>query len=192
MKVSAVLLAGGKGSRMNFQNKALLSLKGQNFLEILLSELEGVADEILISQQKVKAKGAEGFSVVHDNYPHCGPLSGIEAGLACCKNEILLVAACDMPMLKKEMFAVLLPYIEHYDAVIPIINGKTEPLAAIYQKKIRKKVSVQLQQGSFCVKNLLDQLNAKYIDVKEYGFGAEVFKNINTTEEYQSFLKEWG
>lgn len=192
MKVSAVLLAGGKSSRMNYQNKALLSLKGKNFLEILISELENVADEILISQQKNKAEGAEGFSIVHDNYPHCGPLSGIEAGLACCENEILIVAACDMPMLKKELFTILLQYIEHYDAVIPIVNGKPEPLAAVYQKRIRKKVRIQLQQGTFCVKNLLDQLNTRYVDVKEYGFGAEAFKNINTVEEYQTFLKEQG
>nr|WP_314462798.1 molybdenum cofactor guanylyltransferase [uncultured Clostridium sp.] len=192
MKVSAVLLAGGQGSRMNYQNKALLSLKGKNFLEIIISELEDVADEILISQQKLKVEGAEGFSVVHDNYLHCGPLSGIEAGLTCCENEILIVAACDMPMLKKELFIILLQYIEHYDAVIPIVNGKTEPLAAVYQKKILKKVRIQLQHGTFCVKNLLDQLNIRYIDVEEYGFGTEEFKNINTVKEYQSFLREQG
>lgn len=192
MKVSAVLLAGGKGSRMNYQNKALLSFKGKNFLEILISELEDTADEILISQQEHKAEGAEGFSSVPDNYPYCGPLSGIEAGLSCCKNEILIVAACDMPMLKKELFIILLQYIEHYDAVIPIVNGKPEPLAAVYQKKIRKKVRIQLQQGIFCVKNLLDQLNTRYIDVKEYGFGTEAFKNINTVEDYQTFLNEQG
>ncbi|WP_077609566.1 molybdenum cofactor guanylyltransferase [Clostridium sp. Marseille-P2415] len=192
MNVSAIILAGGKSSRMNYQNKALLSFKGKNFMEILINELTDVADEVLISQQELQQKVTEGYTIVNDNFPDCGLLSGIEAGLTYCKNESLIVAACDMPMLNKELFYILLQHIENYDAVIPVVNGKTEPLAAIYQKKSLKEIRSQLRQGVYCVKTLLEQLNVRYIDGKKYGFNADNFKNINTTEAYETFLQEQG
>jgi molybdopterin-guanine dinucleotide biosynthesis protein A len=192
MEMSAVILAGGKSSRMNYQNKALLLWNGKSFLKVLAEELKLVADEILVSEHELQPRWLEDHAIVYDDFPDCGPLSGIESGLACCKNDCLIVAACDMPMLKKELFYTMYQQLEDYDAIIPVAKGKMQPLAAIYKKKTLNIVRQQLQNGDYRVRELLEKLNIRYFDVCAYGFDLSMFKNVNTMKAYQKLISKHG
>jgi molybdopterin-guanine dinucleotide biosynthesis protein A len=48
MKIGAVILAGGKSRRMNYNNKSFLSFDGETFIEKIIHVLERRFDDIII------------------------------------------------------------------------------------------------------------------------------------------------
>ena len=71
------------------------------------------------------------------------------------------------------------------DVIVPVVDGRIHPLAAIYKKRILPVVEVQIQSGNYRLRHIFDQVNTKYIDVSDDARMVEMLKNINTVEEYQ-------
>ena len=49
MSCSALILAGGRGSRLGFREKALIDINGKPLIAYVIENLEKVVDEIIIS-----------------------------------------------------------------------------------------------------------------------------------------------
>ncbi len=68
----------------------------------------------------------------------------VTLGIEVCSDNEVMVAACDMPFLKVEMFRYL--YYNEYnwekdwDCIVPIVDGRKHPLAAIYRKRNDKSL----------------------------------------------------
>ncbi|MGL5541730.1 MAG: NTP transferase domain-containing protein, partial [Fusobacteriaceae bacterium] len=78
--ISFLILAGGKGSRMGYMDKSLLQYDDkQNFLEKILSEIEGEID-IFISKNTPFHSNDSRVKVIEDYFLDCGPLGGIHSG----------------------------------------------------------------------------------------------------------------
>jgi len=134
MKFSAVILAGGKSSRMG-QDKAWLQLEGESLLarQIRLAHEVG-ANEVLISGRANWDYSNLGCRVVHDRFVDAGPLGGIESALAAVSSSLLLVLAVDMPKMQVQLLNRLASRCSEGVGAIPRVNGKIEPLAAIYPR----------------------------------------------------------
>ena len=74
------ILAGGKSSRMNYNNKALLSYKEKKFIEYIIEAGKDYKEIIIISNNLQEYKGFN-LRVVEDIYKGNGPLSGIHSAL---------------------------------------------------------------------------------------------------------------
>ncbi|MFW5631682.1 MAG: molybdenum cofactor guanylyltransferase, partial [Acetivibrio ethanolgignens] len=127
----------------------------------------------------------EGCRLVFDEFPGCGPLGGLHAGLKACETEELIVAACDMPFLKGELFYYLREWQEDFDGVVPIASGKIHPLAAIYKKSALPVFEEQIKNGNYRLQDALKRLNIAYIDVSEREDFKRMLQNINTAEDYE-------
>ena len=81
MIFAAVILAGGKSSRMGF-DKALLEVDGVPLLarQIQIVRAAG-AGEVFISGRSEAGYSAFGCAVLQDNFADSGPMAGIEAAL---------------------------------------------------------------------------------------------------------------
>ena len=85
--------------------------------------------------------------------------------------------------------------LEHYltdgiDAVIPVDRtGKKYVLCAWYRKSILEILKEQLESGDLKVKHLLERLRVCYVAVEGLTDGSCKFQNINTREEYQTFIR---
>src|SRR4030065_1223935 len=76
---------------------------------------------------------AEG-RVVSDRYPRCGSLGGIFTGLSASREPWILLVACDMPFLDPRLMRRLRAMRRGVDAVVPCLNGRPEPLHALYSQ----------------------------------------------------------
>ena len=90
---SALILAGGKSSRMG-RDKALLSINGQSLLAHMQQlAIDSGAAEVLVSRNQ------PGF--INDTEHQAGPLAGILAALAHCTTSQLLVLPVDTPLARR-------------------------------------------------------------------------------------------
>ena len=102
MNFSAVILAGGKSSRMGC-DKAFLEIGGQTLLarQIQLVHDAGAA-EVFISGREGVDYSTSGCRVLTDKFPDAGPLAGIERALDTMTSPLLLVLAVDLPAMTAE------------------------------------------------------------------------------------------
>jgi molybdopterin-guanine dinucleotide biosynthesis protein A len=134
MKFSAVILAGGKSSRMG-RDKAFLETGGKTLLARQIETVRAVgATEVFISGRPCVDYSVFGCRVLLDRFPATGPLAGIEAALAVATNLLLLVLAVDLPDMTAEFLQRLRILCPENAGVVPRVNGNIEPLAAFYPK----------------------------------------------------------
>ncbi len=91
----AVVLAGGRGSRLGAPSKPDLALAGRRLLDIALSAAGGARQIVVVGDVDVPA----GVLRTREEPPFGGPVAGLEAGLALLEEpaEWTLLLACDLP-----------------------------------------------------------------------------------------------
>lgn len=194
MKAGAIILSGGKSSRMG-TNKALLKFDEKTNVERIKDELKHVFDDIILVTNNPETYQFLNIKTVSDQFPGSGPLAGIHAGLEASDYEENIVVACDMPFITAELAESLVKALKHHDAVVPVVNGRRHPLFAAYQKRISREAKACIENGSLRMKHMLDQLNVRYQDediLQLYGEGnlERIFFNMNHPEEYED-AKKW-
>ena len=184
MTVGAVVLCGGKSSRMGTQ-KAFLTIDGETFLSRTLSQLQDF-DEILISANDTGGDLPAGYPVAADRYPACGPMGGLHAALSLCRSDALLAVACDMPRLSPALPRLLLSHFDSgADAVIPVTaDGRYHPLCAIYRKTLIPIFEEHLRAGKCKLITALPEDKVRFIPIPAEL--ASCLCNINTPEEYRA------
>ncbi|MGN0159067.1 MAG: molybdenum cofactor guanylyltransferase [Brotaphodocola sp.] len=196
MKADALILAGGKSRRMGGNHKGNLMFQGQTFQERIISELKKEAQTIWVSYGKdVKSKNTD-CRVVHDIYPDCGPIGGIHAGLSACTNALVMVASCDLPFLKIELYRWLCDRLLEaeseqgiqYEGVVPVVNGRIHPLSAVYRKSAAKMAERQILTGNYRMCDLAE--DSRIFKVQIPVNMVRMLTNVNTLEEYEKFNRE--
>lgn len=133
MELSALILAGGRSRRMG-RPKAFLHHEGLTLLQHAartLGQLDPV--ELLISGRPGEDYGCVPEArVLLDREPDLGPLGGIERGLACARTPLLLVLAVDLPHMTVAFLRRLIGACAPATGVVPRLDGRIEPLAALY------------------------------------------------------------
>ena len=130
--ISAAIMAGGKSRRMG-QDKAWIGLEGRPIIARVIDVLREVADEVLIVANDPRFAEL-GLPVVPDRFPEGGALGGIATGLGAATHDRVLVAACDMPFLRADIWRLLVQRSDGADAVVPRVGGEYETLHALYTK----------------------------------------------------------
>ena len=181
-EMTLAILAGGKSSRMNYHNKALLNYKEKKFIEYLIEAGDGFK-EIVISANNNQEYKQFGLPVINDIYPDNGPLSGIHAVLNSATTEKVLCVACDMPLITKETLNYLAGIKEEHEVIIPKVNDRLQPLCAVYSKSIIDKLEAALRNNDNKMQKLIRSLD--YFIVNEDKFKLREFSNINTPDDYK-------
>lgn len=191
-EVTAIILAGGKSSRMG-QDKAFIKLKGKAFIEKIVATLKSVFDEIIIVANEVERFKGLKVRVVRDIVPNCGPLSGIHSGLVNSKTPINFVVACDMPFLNSGVIKHMVRIANGYDAVVISSNGRLETLYAIYNKKLLPLLEENLTSGNYTLSAILRKSNLKIMGettLKRFGGTRRDFLNINDNKQLRRILTD--
>lgn len=193
MKAAAIILAGGKSSRMG-QNKALLKINEKTNIERIQETLKLRFDDIILVTNEPEEYSFLELKMAADHYPGMGPLAGVHAGLLASDYDINFIVACDMPFVSVELANVLVNQCRDYDAVIPVINGKQQPLFSVFKKAAAAKVAERIETGQLRMKHLLEQLNVLYVTEKELQMYStmdleKVFFNMNHPHEYEDAIR---
>ena len=179
------ILAGGKSSRMNNNNKALLLYKERKFIEHIITAGKDYKEIIIVANDEKPYKDLN-LKVVKDIYKGNGPLSGIHSALVNSQSEKVLCIACDMPFINEETLNILGKYNKDYEVLVPVVSERMQPLCAVYSKKITNKLEDELLKNNNKLQRVIKELKYKVITgSKKKVFSEESFKNINTVEEYK-------
>ncbi|MCM3664562.1 molybdenum cofactor guanylyltransferase [Mesobacillus subterraneus] len=194
MKAGAIILSGGKSSRMG-TNKALLKFHEKTNIERIKDELKHVFDDIILVTNDPETYQFLNIKTVTDQYPGSGPLAGIHAGLEASDYEENFVVACDMPFVSAELASSLVKALKHHDAVVPVSDGRQHPLFAAYQKRVAGDAKACIEEGTLRLKHMLENLNVRYLAEEDLRLYCErslerVFFNMNRPEEYED-AKKW-
>lgn len=184
-EVDVLILAGGKSTRMGGFHKGNLKIGEDTFIKHLVDEMRKVTEHILISYGTDIHEQPHDCRIVTDIYKDCGPMGGIHAGLTAADAEYVFVVACDMPFMEAEFVESLREHVtENTDVVVPLIDGKVQPLAAIYNRSILPVIEELLEKRRLKLRSIYEQVNTIYIEMK--GTKMEnMLRNINTMEEYK-------
>ncbi|WIV12579.1 molybdenum cofactor guanylyltransferase [Proteiniborus sp. MB09-C3] len=191
---TAVILAGGKSTRMGF-DKQLLIINERRLMYGLVSKLKQEFSEIIIVTNKPEHYQGLGDKITSDIIVGKGPLSGIHAGLSKASNEFSYFIACDMPNLNIEYIRYMKEKIKHIDtfACITRFGSWIEPFNAFYSKKLKGKIEEHLFSDNKSINSLLAKTDVHYIseeEARKFSPNWDMFLNLNTKEDLNDFLSK--
>lgn len=185
-KATAIVLAGGKSKRMG-SDKSLLKIQGKTMVEIIVKQLEGHFDEIIVGSEESGKHSLPGCRVVPDRETGKGPLMGILSCLSVSRNEVNFVTACDIPEINIKLVNKMINHSGDADIVMPVTKGnKYEPLFAVYRKSVTGSIGKILEKGGRRIIELLEYSKAILIDFD----GKEWYHNINSREDFEDYLRK--
>ncbi len=191
-KVTAVILAGGKSTRMK-SNKALLPFSGELFIERIHRQLSAMFPEVMLVTNTPELYRFLPCRMVPDDFPGMGSLAGIHAALKHSKTEYIFVVACDMPYLNSQLIRRMILKTDGSDVVIPRTDNGFEPLHAVYGKSCLPSMEEALRNGKVKIVACIDWDKATVVTKEEIAVDDpefHSFRNINTPEEYFRFREE--
>ena len=171
-------------------DKALLEIGGQTMLERTMQCAHSVTESVTIVGSRSKFSGYG--PVVEDIFKDCGPLGGIHAGLRNSETDLNLVLAVDLPGLTPEFLQFLLrSAVESLaeQAVVAEYGGRWHPLCAVYRREFADAAENALKLRRFRIDALFTVLPTRKItqsELESAGFGASIFRNVNTMQEFES------
>jgi molybdopterin-guanine dinucleotide biosynthesis protein A len=187
LEVTAFVLAGGKSSRMG-SDKAFLQFGDETFLARALNVAGAVAGEVRIVGDANKFAGFG--RVVEDVYRERGPLGGIHGALWSSTTDLNLMLAVDLPFVQPKFLEYLLLRARESDAMVtvPRSGGGLQPLCAIYRREFAEVADQSLLEGRNKIDPLFARVETCVIEEDELvraGFSMEIFRNLNTPQEFE-------
>lgn len=176
--VTAVILAGGQGSRMGGVDKGLVDYQGRPLIEWALNALRPQADSVLISANRnLETYAAYGHRVVADTLPdYPGPLAGVLAALESVETDWLVVVPCDTPHLPADLVARLQQAAATADVPLAVAadNARTHHTCFIVRADQWAALAAYLANGGRAVRHW--QAGLPSVSVQ---FDAAGFANLN-------------
>ncbi|MGD9940573.1 MAG: molybdenum cofactor guanylyltransferase [Clostridia bacterium] len=181
VQASAVILAGGKSSRMG-EDKSLIRIGGITILELLARQLRPLVAEVLISSNYPVSHGFLGLKLVPDESPDCGPIMGILSCLAAAKYEKVFFSPCDIPGLPGSFIGDMLVRARSADLVMATdAKGRYEPLLAVYSRSLVPLIRGLVAAGERRIVSILDLpgIKADFVSLA----GQTWYHNLNSPED---------
>ena len=183
--ITAVILAGGQGSRLSGLDKGLILLQEKNLVQHIIERIRPQVAEIIISANRnIDAYSKLGFSVYKDDIDgYAGPLAGILKALQHCQSEWLLVIPADSPFIPHDLAHRLGENIHTNKIAIPYDGKNLQPTFALIHKSLAKSLESFLHQGERKARVWMEQQAHTKIDFSDQ---PNSFININTEDDLQN------
>ena len=186
---SALILAGGKATRLGGVDKGALVVGGATIFDRQREVLLPRVAEIIVSSPRP----APGYRTVVDAVPDAGPLAGIAAGLNAARTPWLLVLAGDMPHVSAPLIELLITRAASTTrAAVGIrIGGLPEPLlCALEVAAFRPIVEARLASRQLKASRLLTDAGDRVAWIEEAELRAidpelRALFNVNRPEDLQ-------
>jgi molybdopterin-guanine dinucleotide biosynthesis protein A len=197
--VDALVLAGGRGSRMGGVDKGLQPLGGRPLVAHAIERLQGQQglrlDRIMINANRnLDAYRALGLPVWPDalaDFP--GPLAGFLAGLEQGQSPWLLTVPCDTPRFPLDLLERLAQAAEREGADLALPLGRDEtgrlrrqPVFCLVRRELRESLHDYLQRGGRKIDDWIGSQRHVAVPFDAPGDDPLAFYNANTLTELQA------
>ena len=159
---TAIVMAGGRSLRMG-SDKAALLLGEQTLLRRVIDVVQPVFGEVRVSVRELRPD--LDWPQICDEHLDAGPLAGLCAALAQAPTSWIFALATDMPFFEPTLIELLAERRAGFDAVVPVVGGHPQPLAAFYATSCLAVVRALLDAdgGRRSLRAALEQLNVCYV-----------------------------
>ncbi|HNX22602.1 MAG TPA: molybdenum cofactor guanylyltransferase [Spirochaetota bacterium] len=185
--IKCCIIAGGKSGRFG-SDKSLHIYDGKPLISHTYDAVKPVFDEIYII-----APGGEKFSfldakIIPDIIPGLGPIGGIYTAVESLDLERVFIFPCDMPFINTEFIKYMTEIPDYYDIIVPELNGRYQPLHAIYSKRCADGIKRKIELKDYRMSGFYEGYNIRAVNEDEIGFYDDpfrMFKNINFREDLE-------
>jgi len=190
-KIAGVILSAGEGSRMGSIPKALLTLKGRPFIEIIFQNMSlagidniytvlGYHGDIIKSHLSMKKE-----TILINHTPELGQLSSLHVAIKHMVPEVsaIMVTLVDLPLIKVTTYSNLLKeWSQKPDMIyIPVCNGKRGHPVIFPKKFFPELLNTPPDHGARAVVHNNRDSVIKY----EYD-DPGIYTDIDTKEDYNN------
>ncbi|MDR3418187.1 MAG: molybdenum cofactor guanylyltransferase MobA [Nevskia sp.] len=182
--ISAVILCGGAGERLQGVDKPLRPLLGRPLIERVLERVRPQADEAIIVANRSPGEYARYARVVDDGaYRGRGPLAGIAAGLAAAAAEWVLCVPGDAPLLPGDLAERLDSALTRVGADVALVHDGRgrQPLCSLIPRRLRPELRRYLDEGGTAPREWLKSYRVAEADYAEWPLWGW---SVNTPEEW--------
>lgn len=200
MRLGAVILAGGRSSRMG-QPKEALPFAGDTLLGHCCRQLAASCAPVLVLARNAAQTLPPLPAAVErlaDTEPDPGPLRALLQAMdhlathhGFAAGDAVLLTGCDMPFWSPAAIDGLRRALGDDDLVMPRHNGALQALAALYRLRLRPAIAALLAAGQRAPKALLPGDKRRELDeisLRQLDPDLLFLRNINTPADYDAAL----
>jgi len=182
--LTAVILAGGSGTRMGGDDKGLARLNGRPMIEYVIDAIRPQVDTLLISANRnLDAYQRYGYPVLPDSAAgYLGPLAGVASGLGACRGDRLLTVPCDSPFVPPSLADRLDRALddEQIDVSVASNGQRVQPVFAMIRRRLLPALRAYLDAGNRKAESFYTAHSMAVVDCADW---PQAFININTPED---------
>ena len=189
--ITAVILAGGKGRRMQGADKGLMEFNGQPIIDHILEAIKPQVGHILINANRNSDQyAAYGYPVIQDalkNYQ--GPLAGFAVAMKKATTRFIVTLPCDGPVIPDDLIERLSTAMEQSQADIAVAHDGTrlQPVHAMISVALLPSLEKFLDEGN----RKIDLWYARHkMAEADFSDVPEIFNNINTPQEHRQLEQQ--
>ncbi len=198
--ITALILAGGRGSRMGGVDKGLQNFNGMPLALHTLTRLQmsgGVGQIMINANRNLAAYESFGVPVWPDVLAdYAGPLAGFLTGLERCETPYLLTVPCDTPLLPLDLAQRLAAALEAEDADIAMaaapeagrdgrMQVRTQPVFCLLRTELLESLVRFTQDGGRKIDAWTALHPTSVVAFDAPGDDPQAFFNANTLAELQ-------
>jgi molybdopterin-guanine dinucleotide biosynthesis protein A len=188
MKITGLILAGGRGSRMGSVDKGLQLFRGIPMIAHVLARFQPQVDDILINANRsIEEYEKLGHRVVPDAIDgFAGPLAGLHIGMTHAMHPLIATAPCDSPFLPLDLIARLTNALHDNNADLAVAKtfDQPHPVFCLTKSSLAPHLQAFLESGQRKIDKWYASLNVIEVPFNDV---EAAFSNINTIDELKSF-----
>lgn len=188
--ITAVILAGGKSSRFG-SNKALAKFNGTRLIERVTGILGTIFTKLIIITNSPLEYSYLKIPLYQDLIKGLGPIGGIYTGLDSIDNDWAFFCACDMPFINENLIRYIAEVKNGYDAVVPKVDWKMEPLHALYSKRCLPFIKKLIHEEEYQTVKSFKNINVNFVEedeIKRFDPLLKAFLNVNKQDELEKIV----
>ena len=198
-EITALVLAGGRGSRMGGVDKGLQKFRDTpmalNALLRLQVQAGGLVGGLMVNANRnLAAYEAFGHPVWPDSLPdYAGPLAGFLTGLSHCETPYLLTVPCDSPLFPLDLAQRLAAAFDDPATEIAMVSAREDddmlriqPVFCLLRADLLPSLMAFTQAGGRKIDRWTGQHRTVVVPFDLPGDDPQAFFNANTLAELQS------
>ena len=179
-------------------DKALLDFGGQPLIQHLLTRLDSLATETIITTNHPEDYRFLEYPLIPDVIPDRGALGGLYTALNAASQPLVAVVACDMPFASLEILRACQDYLvtdSDLDAVMPSNQCGLEPLHAVYRRDTcLPAVKAAIEADRWKMISWHGDVNLRVLvpdEIAQLDSEGVAFENVNTPEEFDAAVRRF-
>jgi molybdopterin-guanine dinucleotide biosynthesis protein A len=201
-QISAMVLAGGRGSRMGGADKGLQKFNGtplamHALMRLQLQEGQRIGELMLNANRNLAAYEAFGVPVWPDTLSdYAGPLAGFLTGLERAELPYLLTVPCDVPRFPLNLVERLAAAFDDPDTEIAMVSApeddgqlRPQPVFCLLKVDLLESLNAFTQGGGRKIDRWTAQHRTVLVPFDQPGDDPRAFSNTNTLDELHALEK---